>query len=803
MPNRDPVTGRYTKTPDAIMGFSASKMLGSVGKDLLSFTSKFTTTATDALKQFIGTMKNFLAQLTSLLWTGLTKMLGGVATGIGKMVSLTASLILKGIGTLSGGIVGAMRAVASSLLHSISAVVSTSFTVLINGAKVLVGALAGITLGLTKATQATANYGRSLTDFRASTGMGYGASAGVLNRFGALGISREQTQGTFGAQNPALFGLKASIWGLPGYGSPDLMPQVAGRYQSMMGSGLGGQLLAQQMLGTLGMNSPEMRRAAMTPVSEIRSQMAFQSNVQSTLGVDPRMIADVTRQFDTLTNRLKILSDAALVRLGAEVLPRVNAGLEVLTNTLLNNSVAIGSFITNAVNTSFAALANFGAFMLRLPGVFIGAAQGALAFADSILGFVDTGLSALPQLFDTFLTGVSIVQTAVQPLFNGIASGFDYLAQVVPPIISQAVNGVGTVITLLQNGITGFGNAAVTVFGAVEGALNKILANPTLQSALKAGEAGADIAKTAAQLTEGPRNAIRNGAESMGVKPGNSDLLSFLALPAAALVGKSILGLGSRAIGGVGGAAGASGAASFLPQWIPKFLPMGLASKIPAKGIAGLASRALLNPVGAGLAIGLGGYSALQSRGYLGKDAPGVGEAISNMLARMTGGEVTQQNGYTASQNAARQAPRASYTPVTDKIRSGIAHLQGYSHIPGTLATQYSAGVQRGKQGNGSIAQWMGNNVDVNRLAFEGQQQVNKIRADLRGAAQSVENSEMLKMLANILKALQGINTNTKPNQAATERLEQALKNNGNQVLGHAMNAAAREGALGTLRMGY
>jgi hypothetical protein len=802
MSNRDSLTGRYAKTPDQIMGFSASKMLGSVGKDLLSFTSQFTSTAVSSLKNFISSIKSFLAQLTSMMWGGLTKMLGGVASGIGKMVSLTASLILKGISGLAGGLGGAIQNVASTLVRIMGGVVSGAFTVLVNGAKVLAGALAGIALGLTKATQAAANYGRSLTDFRASTGLGYGAGAGILNRNSALGISREQTQSTFGAQNPGLFGLKASIWGLPGYNNPDFMPQVAGRYQSMMGSGnLGSQLMAGQMMGMLGMDSPEMRRAAMMPQGEMRSQLAYQRNVQSGLGVDPRMIADVTRQFDSLTGRLRILSDTALVRLGAEVLPRVNAGLEVLTNVLANNVGNISTSITKGVTAAFSGLATFGTFMLSLPKLFISAGESMLAFAS-------TAINAIPVVWTSFLQGVSTVQAAVQPLFSGIASGFDYLAQVVPPIISQVTSGITTVITTLQNGIIGFGSAALEAFTGIEGVINRILSNDIVKSALRALGAGAEVAQTVARVAGPVHEGARKGLEGVGVKPGYSDLLSFLGV---GLAGRSLLGIGSRALlgAGAGGAAsGAAGVASFLPQWIPKFLPMGLAAQVPTKGIAGLASRMLLNPVGAGIAVGLGGYSALQSRGYLGKDAPGLGEALSNMLARLTGGEVTQQNGYTASQNAARQAPRASDTPITDRMRNSMsslmANLQSYSYIPGDLATHFSAGMQRGRQNNNSIAQGLSNRYggSIDHVTMEGHRIVEKMYADLRGIGQSTENSEILRMLANILKVMQGVNANTKPNQSVVERLEQALKNNGNQVLGHAMNAYAQNAALGTLRTG-
>jgi hypothetical protein len=62
---------------------------------------------------------------------------------------------------------------------------------------------------------------------------------------------------------------------------------------------------------------------------------------------------------------------------------------------------------------------------------------------------------------------------------------------------------------------------------------------------------------------------------------------------------------------------------------------------------------ALATPLGAavaGLGLGAAGYSALAASGALGEDAPGLGEALSNTWARLTGGEVTEQDGKTRSQ---------------------------------------------------------------------------------------------------------------------------------------------------------
>lgn len=125
---------------------------------------------------------------------------------------------------------------------------------------------------------------------------------------------------------------------------------------------------------------------------------------------------------------------------------------------------------------------------------------------------------------------------------------------------------------------------------------------------------------------------------------------------------------------------------SWMPAWLYNRLPTGVlrAASIPLGGmptLAGMASALTLGTASLGLTLGGLGYTGLQRAGVLGRNAPGFLEAAGNVWARATGGDVTQENGYTAAETA-RRARRAH------------GHNGHRAAPPGSIEDQLSAAMQ-------------------------------------------------------------------------------------------------------------
>lgn len=265
------------------------------------------------------------------------------------------------------------------------------------------------------------------------------------------------------------------------------------------------------------------------------------------------------------------------------------------------------------------------------------------------------------------------------------------------------------------------------IFNRVRDALQSLYDSPMVQAAIKVGMPLQQWGKETAENAGVPNN-------------GASDVVGAIT---PTIVGGLALRTLRGLFGGGGGAAGGGGAGggglirplSGLRGALGFFMgtPNGSLGTATGRGILSALGR---GPIGLGIGAGLLGYTGMQRAGWLGKDAPGAMEAMGNVWARLTGGEVTQQNGYTESVNA-ETARRAQLAKMPDLGRSGWARsAEGFAG-------------DRVRRGAAELGSWSRN----------GLSRLNELEAGLGS-----EESPIKQMLAKLdkLEKLDGIERNTK-----------------------------------------
>ena len=259
----------------------------------------------------------------------------------------------------------------------------------------------------------------------------------------------------------------------------------------------------------------------------------------------------------------------------------------------------------------------------------------------------------MPSLFGSFLTGISILQAAVGPLFERLQTGFIGLASGVssffdnlPGLFERVTGGIQGAIGGIQNGVDMLTAGAQTMGQVVSAAFNAISKSPLVQQILRAFPVAAPIAEAGLNAFNKAHQIGENAGNRLGLPPAWSALLG-LAVPALALrVGGGLLGGGIAR--GVGGGLLRGGAA----LW------------------GGAMANPITRPLIDGAVLGGIGYSVLQRRGALGKEAPGLGEAIGNTWTRLSNlwsgrdynSGVSQMRG-NASQHAAALAAAQANSP--------------------------------------------------------------------------------------------------------------------------------------------
>lgn len=452
---------------------------------------------------------------------------------------------LSTIGTSAGGLVSLIGRLSGLLpvLNLINGRFGTLTRTMASFA-IVVGAVAG---AVTRAIGELRNMGNAITDLRASTGMSARSSGRLINSYNAQGLNAGQTASAFGGMNVYESQARARAFGVSSFND---IPGLARNYQNTS------PLLRNQLLGSA--DSPELRRILMQSPRDLQGNANFQNRVQGGLGVDPSTIAKVSQQLSLVTTRFRILSETALVRLGAEVLPRLLNILTVVSNKLGDRSQQIGESISSGVDKGFQALVNVGTLISRFPEMFF-------ALADSVLNFASTAISAIPVVWDTFLGGVSLTQNALQTLWESSSNGFQHLLGIAGMLEPSFLSLVDVVQYTAQH----IGPLFAQLGGAITGFVAEVFNNPIVQRLLQALPAARRVAPTVNAIQGGIQGALSAAGASPDVAAAGG-LLGPGALIAGGLglarrfAGRSILG-GAAAAAGVGAtAAGGIGLGGLL-----------------------------------------------------------------------------------------------------------------------------------------------------------------------------------------------------------------------------------------------
>lgn len=461
-------------------------------------------------------------------------------TGALSTIGSSAGGLLSLVGRLSG--LMPILGLLSGRFGSLSRIMNSYASV--------VGSLVGT---VSKATGELRTMGNAITDLRAATGMSAGGSGALINAWGAQGLSAGQASSAFGSMNPYEAQARARMFGASSFSD---VAGLARGYQATS------PLMRNQMLGSA--DSPELRRILMQSPGAIQANQGFQNRVQSGLGIDPGTIEQVSQQLSSVTTRFRVLGSGVLLKLASEVLPRFINILDVVSIRIGERANAIGAAIETGVSRGFEALLSVGELISRIPEMMF-------ALGDAVLSFASVAITLIPQVWEIFLDGISIIQNGLGVLAEIAGTGFQNLMGIGDMLGNSFLSLVDTMqyvseniqgpFQAIQDGITGF--------------LNAIYESPIVQQLLSgAGLGGAPGRDSAPQrmMRAGPilgpigdflapvQTVVENALRGVGV-PEALAATGGILLPTAA-AGYALRGAGAYALGalGIGGAAGAGAA---------------------------------------------------------------------------------------------------------------------------------------------------------------------------------------------------------------------------------------------------
>ncbi|HEY8668470.1 MAG TPA: hypothetical protein VIL86_17605, partial [Tepidisphaeraceae bacterium] len=751
---------------------------------------------------------------------------GGALAGIGRFVTGAIATVgrlvvggLRGVFnfliSIPGHIANAWRKLVS-IGSSVIGVGERIFHLFRTAAISLLGAATALSYGAYKASKAAADYGRSIADVRNSTGYSATRSAGLLGRFESLGISRDAAGGMLAAQSPFVSNMKARALGLPGMSDPRFAEAIAGRYQSLSGQGAFGQMMARRQLDMMGMDTPEGRRVAMTPVSQIRAQQGYQQQVTGGMGLNPALLVAAGRQFDLLTARVKIFAGTALALIGQQMLPRINAELTLVTNYLAQHSKQIGDLIVNGVRAAWDAFSKFGVWLYaELPPM-------VLAASIAVLGFIKAILDATPMIWTGILRGIDMVAML-------IGKAFDWIA----PKVMFGLNLLANAGPLLQQLGQAF-MATIGVIGqAITGLLTRIEQNPFVQRVIAALPAVAGVAGTVAGVTGAIGGNVQHTAQGMGISPAMAALLGLvvpgmLLRHGAGALASGALAAGRAGIGAIGGLFGGGGAVAGAGTaatggsgiWGTITGAAGTIASIPAGILAAVATG--------GVALGTAGYGLIQQTGVMGAAHGKIGDAISNTYKRIANLATGQDYNANVSQMA-YVPPAAAAAPGTPPAPGSVAAIQAQlATVWGNWGTSVknagngnSIGVSNAMSGDQTWAGGIGKQV-MSYLNTAPQSGVSKYlndRFDVRGGSHSASDilgntiaglkrdqekagtAEQRRAEAEkLLAAVNTVAANTSQTADRTQRVVDAMNPMARSIITETLAVSARDAVMENFR---
>jgi hypothetical protein len=647
---------------------SAYQTGAKIGNTLLSAVAQPFGASGTAVTQFASKVADSVG---GLLQSGLDKLSAGAGLA-GRVAGGGVGLGLTGAGALMGASVGvlggpggmlagaAVGGLVGSLAGALALKITSAVADAVGGALGVVGKTIGAVgdLGvsglrtvldvLRDLSDTAQKFGRDVAVIRAQSGLSNGQAGTFSLAFGSLGLGSHAlglTQNM--ANHPQLYGMKAGLFGVPGYENANFLPSLAGRFQGMQRTGIVGQMFARHMTQSLGMDSPEALRVLQIDAGKLRSQVTWSQNLQGSLGLDAGKIRDVSDSLFLTQNRFDTFASMLKLRIGQELLPYLSGVLDKGIAYVSAHAGDISNWIKKGVSW----------LVEDLPPLLMrGAAMGLRAVAgwsDVSAGFSDGLRAHLPQIarhFDNFLNFLRETVKTVGSLTNQavkLANGFS-TGKGLPPVLEypkrlgetarnvtgqrdpNAAPGVGDTVTNIVTGLgTGLIGQRVLKWGAKRWFGGGKGSGGGTGS--KGGGRGWNL---------NPRNWFGGGKPSVfqQYRPpgmgggGNGSLLtrSWQSLRGLASVGRGLLS------GGFGGIAG-----------------RGLAGGAAAVGGGGVGS--LLAPtaigVAGGTAVGYGLYRVGQGVGLIDREQ-GFGDRMSTGWGRLRDAVTFNSGHYDRTVNA-------------------------------------------------------------------------------------------------------------------------------------------------------
>jgi len=383
------------------------------------------------------------------------KLLGGV-------VSLVVSAIKAGAGLIS------------SVFHLVSSTILTGIKTV---AVTLIGVIAGLVGAFKVFVQNTQELARDIATIRNQTGLGNMRSANLVWQMGAYGIgAKDIAQMTSNPANmPFLFNMRAHGLGLPGYESPNFIPELNRWFQAHSQTQMG-RLMSNNLLNNYlfaGGAPAGMLQLANIPSHQVAEQANWMQKTMHTIGIDPNMLMRYADELPLITTRISLTLEMLKVKFSTLLFPMVEKLLNLVSSNLSGNLDGIVNFIIGVARWMYVDLPDYlvkGA-QIGLTAIdwlvngFFFMAQGAVNLVKALEvsgSSVNVFIIKFLRVVDVFIKGIvavaNILITAANHIhtITGAAGGF-----AIGSLIGTAAGaGIGALIGGLAGGV-----------GAVPGAL--------------------------------------------------------------------------------------------------------------------------------------------------------------------------------------------------------------------------------------------------------------------------------------------------------------------------------------------
>jgi hypothetical protein len=340
--------------------------------------------------------------------------LPGIGVGVGVGLA-GGALVSRFISTVSDGLGGAIGALGRGV-GAVGNIVTESVR----------GAIE-ITSDLADTVKRT---GGELATLRAQTGLNARAASQSVTAFGAVGLPNALSSITSAPGNlPALYGMRAGVWGLPGYENPAMIPAAAARFQEMQAGGLVGQLQARMMTRTMGLDSPESLRVLQINPSALQNNTARVQQFQSALNLDPAKIRVLSDEIYLLQARADMAVQSLRLRVAQQAFPILNSWGERALRAIERNAPEIDRAIQTGLNWL---LYDAPPMVLRGGAAILRGGAGIAGGISAVAGALEANLPRILSVADELINGARGVVGDAVGILAWLRSGAESIG-VLPP----------------------------------------------------------------------------------------------------------------------------------------------------------------------------------------------------------------------------------------------------------------------------------------------------------------------------------------------------------------------------------